>query len=253
MTLRLRQICLVAPRLEPAVRAFEAVFGLPLAYCDPHVEAYGLENAIFVFGHQFIEVVAPTRDGTAVGRYLERSGGRGGYIVIFDTHDSERRRAHVEALGVRVVQVLDHPGYHGIQLHPRDCRAAMLEFDRSDGNEVLAGPYGPAGPHWLQGQRLDLVRGLRCVDVHGPDPAALAVHWARLIDAPLVHGADGCPRLDFELGALCFRPGAVERVETLHVDVVRPDTVLAAARAWGCPASGPGFELCGVSFVPHVG
>lgn len=252
MTLRLRQICLVAPRLEPVVQAFDAIFGLPVAYRDPHVEAYGLENALFVFGHQFVEVVAPTREGTAVGRFIERNGGQGGYIAIFDTHDPERRRAHAQALGLRVAHLLDHPGYHGIQLHPRDCRAAMLEFDRTDGNQDLAGPYAPAGPHWLQAQRLDRAQGIPCVDVTAPDPQDLAAHWARIIDAPLQTGADGVPRLDFELGALRFQPGAVERIDALHVAVTRPDAVRQAAREAGCTTRGDGFELCGVTFVPQA-
>ena len=77
MTLRLRQVCLVAPRLAPVVDTIETILGLPVCHRDPAVAAYGLENALFVCGHQFLEVVAPTRDGTAAGRYLRRSGGRG--------------------------------------------------------------------------------------------------------------------------------------------------------------------------------
>src|SRR5512134_2086436 len=153
MTLRLRQICLVASQLAPTAEAIGAILGLPVCHRDPAVGRYGLENAIFVCGHQFLEVVAPTRDGTAAGRYLQRSGGRGGYMAIFDTHDPERRRAHVEALGVRVAHVMQHSGFFGIQLHPVDCRATMLEFDRSDGNERLDGAYWPAGPHWRDFQR----------------------------------------------------------------------------------------------------
>ncbi len=260
MTLRLRQICLVAPRLAPAVDAIGTILGLPVCHRDPAVGAYGLVNALFVCGHQFIEVVAPTRDGTAAGRYLQRSGGHGGYIAIFDTHDPERRRAHVEALGLRVAHVMQQRGFFGIQLHPADCRATMLEFDRSDGNERLDGAYGPAGPHWRDFQRLDRVSGIRCIDVASPTPADLAAHWARIIDVPLPRDAPRDPVLRFELGAVRFVPardGHAERLDALHLDVADAEQVLGAARAAGCATEGAGSEqaflLAGVRVVPHSG
>jgi hypothetical protein len=237
----------------------QSVFGLPLCHRDPAVAKYGLENALFVCGHQFLEVVAPTRDGTTAGRYLQRSGGRGGYMAIFDTHDPERRRAHAQALGIRIAHVMDYPAFFGIQLHPADCRATMLEFDRSEGNERLDGAYWPAGGHWLDGQRLDRVSGIRCVDVSSPTPDDLAAHWAGIIDTPLEHDAHGDPTLRFELGSVRFvhgPDGSAERLDVLHIDVDDAKRVTAAAAAAGCPAegSGPaqGFVLGGVRFVPHT-
>jgi hypothetical protein len=258
MTLRLRQICLVAPRLAPVADAIESIFGLPVCHRDPAVAAYGLENALFVCGHQFLEVVAPTRDGTAAGRYLQRSGGRGGYIAIFDTHDPQRRRAHVQALGIRIAHVMEHPAFFGIQLHPADCRATMLEFDRSLGNERLDGAYWPAGPHWLDAQRLDRVSAIGCIDVISPEPAGLAAHWARIIDTPLASDASGAPRLRFDLGSVRFlrsSDGTSERLDALHIDVGDVAQVHAAARRAGCSAEDAdgerGFWLSGVRFVPH--
>jgi hypothetical protein len=258
MTLRLRQICLVALRLAPVVEAIRTILGLPVCHRDLGVGQYGLENALFVCGHQFLEVVAPIHDGTAAGRYLQRSGGRGGYMAIFDTHDPERRRAHAEALGLRIAHVMQRPGFFGIQLHPADCRATMLEFDRSDGNERLDGAYWPAGPHWQEFQRLESVRGIGCVDVTSPTPDDLAAHWARLIDVPLQRTAQGDPGLRFELGGARFvqaRNGTAERLDALHIDVADAEGVLSAAHAAGCAAedAGPerGFVLAGVRFVPH--
>ena len=259
MTLRLRQICLVAPQLAPVVDAVQAIFGLPVCHRDSAVTAYGLENALFVCGHQFLEVVAPTREGTAAGRYLQRSGGRGGYIAIFDTHDPEQRRAHAQALGIRIAHVMDHAAFFGIQLHPADCRATMLEFDRSVGNERLDGAYWPAGPQWQLGQRLDRVSAIRCVDVVSPAPDVLAAHWARIIDAPLVRDAGNEPLLRFELGRIRFRratDGTAERLDALHVDVDDPARVAAAAQHAGCVAEVAhgerGFLLAGVRFVLHA-
>jgi len=255
MTLRLRQICLVAAELEPVVEAVRAIFGLAVCHRDPAVAKYGLENALFVCGYQFLEVVAPTRDGTTAGRFLQRSGGRGGYMAIFDTHDPERRRAHVQRLGIRIAHEMDTAGFRGIQLHPVDCRATMLEFDRSVGNEPLDGAYWPAGAHWRDAQRLDRVGGVPCIEVCSPDADGLAAHWARIIDVPLERDADQRPRLRFELGAVRFvtaPAGAPERLDALHIAVADAPRTLAAARAQGCAVEDDGFVLAGVRMVPHT-
>ena len=87
MSLRLRQICLVAPTLEPAVGTLCDALGIRVFYRDPNVAKYGLENAVMPVGDTFLEVVAPFQEGTAAGRYLGRRKGEGGYMVILDTDD----------------------------------------------------------------------------------------------------------------------------------------------------------------------
>ncbi len=231
------------------------MFGLEVCFRDPAVGKYGLVNALFVFGHQFLEIVAPTREGTTAGRFIERSGGRGGYMAIFDCTDPERRRELVQTLGVRVANLLDYPGYWGIQLHPRDCRATMLEFDRTDGAQDIDGPYHPAGEHWRDAQRLDRVRGMPMIEVESPDAADLAGHWGRIADRPVVADAQGRPALRFEQGAVSFvaaPAGTPERLSAVHVDVADPGAVLAAAAARGCALDGDGFMLCGVRIVPRA-
>lgn len=250
--LNLRQICLAAPELEPVVDTVRAVFGVEVCFRDPAVAKYGLVNALFVFGHAFLEVVAPTRSDTTAGRFIERTGGIGGYMAIFDCSDPEVRRDRAQAMGVRVAHVLDYPGYWGIQLHPRDCRATMLEFDRTDGAEDLDGPYHPAGPQWRSFQRLDRVRGIPRIDVESADAAGLADHWSRLMDRP-VQEASGVRTIDFELGCariLTAPEGTPERLRALQVQVADPAAVLAAARAHGLRAEGDGFLLAGMRFEP---
>jgi hypothetical protein len=119
MNLRMRQICLVARELAPTVETFGEVFGLEVCYRDPGVGKYGLENALFPIGDGFLEVVAPTRDGTTAGRYLDRRGGDGGYMVITQCADLAPRRARCETVGVRVANEIRHADYHELQLHPR--------------------------------------------------------------------------------------------------------------------------------------
>ena len=121
-------MALVARKLAPAIDDLRAIFGIEVAYRDPGVAAFGLENAVFPIGRQFLEVVSPVREGTAGGRYLDRRGGDGGYMVILqcDEHGPRKRRA--AELGIRKAFEHDEPEYRIMQLHPRDTGGSFLEF-----------------------------------------------------------------------------------------------------------------------------
>jgi hypothetical protein len=147
-TIRLRQICLVAPHLEPLIGDIAEIMGLRVCYRDGNVGKYGLENALLPVDTILLEVVAPLRPGTAAERFLDKTGGRGGYMAIFACDDPDRRAQHAKEVGVRIANVIDHAPYHGVQLHPRDCRAAFIEFNHTDGSDDILGPYPPAGPDW---------------------------------------------------------------------------------------------------------
>jgi hypothetical protein len=164
MYLRLRQICLVAPHLEPVIGDIAGIMGLNVCYRDGNVAKYGLENALLPVDTILLEVVAPFQVGTAAGRFLDKTGGRGGYMAIFCCDDPDARGRHAATLGVRTANVIDHPPYHGVQLHPRDCRAAFIEFNHTDGSDDILGPYPPAGLpnadfHFVKGAT-DLMSGL---------------------------------------------------------------------------------------------
>ncbi len=181
MTLRLRQICLVAPTLEPAVGALCDALESRVFYRDPNVAKYGLENAVMPIGNTFLEVVAPTQDGTAAGRYLARRKGEGGYMIILDTDDIAPWIDHVASVGVRVAADLDYPGeYRGLQLHPRDTGGCLLEINWSHGAEQ--GAYHPAGPDWHGGPSLPAIVG---ATVQSDDPTALAGRWSAILRRPV--------------------------------------------------------------------
>jgi len=143
--LRLRQVCLVAADLARETARIESLLGLEVCHRDPNVAKYGLENVLFPVGTSFLEIVSPTRAGTTAGRFLERHGGKYGYMVILDCDDPERYQRRAESLGVRVANVIRHDAYFGVQLHPKDTGAAMLEFNSTGGGADPLGPYGPAG------------------------------------------------------------------------------------------------------------
>ncbi len=249
--LRLRQICLVARALEPAVADLADIFGLAVCYRDGNVGKYGLVNALFPIGASFLEVVAPIEHGTAAGRYLERRGGDGGYMVILDCDDIARRRRHMDAIGVRIANPLKYENYTGLQLHPRDTGGAMLEVNHTTGGESLDGPYHPAGPNWQAALRRDVTGALLGAEIQSPDPAALATRWRAILERPVSRNAAGEPQIALDLGALRFVRDCDGRGEGLGgLDLVAADRarIVDAAERRGCRVAGDTVTVCGTRF-----
>jgi hypothetical protein len=248
---RLRQICLVAPELKSVVDDIATILELKVCYRDPGVAKYGLDNALFPIGTKFLEVVAPTRKDTAAGRFLEKSAGHGGYMVIFDCGDVERRRKHAEALGIRVANVIEYPDYLGVQLHPGDTGAAMIEFNHTPGGEDIFGPYHPAGPDWAKAVRTTQTKALVEIELESADPPKLAGQWAKIIDARVCRSAEGDPRIVLQgasIRVVTVPPGRPDRLGALRIAVADVQRARAAAAARGCTVEGDSFHLGGVHF-----
>jgi hypothetical protein len=248
--IRLRQICLVAPRLEPVVGDIAAIMGLNICYRDGNVAKYGLENALLPVDTILLEVVAPFQPGagTAAGRFVDKTGGRGGYMAIFCCDDPDARGRHATEIGVRVANVIDHAPYHGVQLHPRDCRAAFIEFNHTDGSDDILGPYPPAGPDWQTSIAKDVTQALTGVEMQSPEPADLAEHWGRILGIPVSHGEGGAPELKLPNCRFRFTAGSSEIMSGLTFGVSDVDAVRDAARNKGCATAGDSFLLGGVTF-----
>jgi len=247
---RLRQICLVANDLPRVIGDTEAIFGVKLAYQDPHVRRYGLANALFPFGLAFIEVVSPVEADTAAGRFLERSNGVGGYMAIFNCSDPERRGRQANTLGVRTAHTIDHPRFRAVQLHPRDCRAAMIEFDQSEGEEDLRGPYHPAGGNgWMKAISTEVTRRLIEIVIESPNPGDIGQHWSRILEKPFAPNDEG-GRIEVDMTAIRFAkgPDSREALRTLLIEVADRAGIEQRASQRGYRVSAAGVEFCGVRF-----
>lgn len=246
--LRLRQICLVAPQLEPVISDIAGIMGLTICYRDGNVAKYGLENALLPVDTILLEVVAPLQPGTAAGRFLDKTGGRGGYMAIFCCDDPDARGRHAETIGVRIANVIDHAPYHGVQLHPRDCRAAFIEFNHTDGSDDILGSYPPAGPDWQQSIRRDVTQALIGVEMTSPQQQALAEHWGRILGIAVTKDSSGAPELRLPNCSFSFVSGDSEMMSGLRFRVRDVAAVREAARKRGCAVSGNSVLLGGVAF-----
>lgn len=246
--MRLRQICLVAPKLEPVVSDITDIMGLAVCYRDGNVAKYGLENALLPVDTILLEVVAPFKDGTTAGRFIEKTNSRGGYMAIFCCDDPDARGRAANAIGVRTANVIDHAPYHGVQLHPRDCRAAFIEFNHTAGSDDILGPYPPAGPDWQKSIRKDVTQALTAVEMQSPDPQGLAEHWGRIIGVAATKRDDGGAELRLPNCTFRFVKGASEIMSGLEFRVADAARVLHAAKARGHAVAGNEFLLGGVTF-----
>jgi hypothetical protein len=250
MSLRMRQICLVARHLAPVVEEFRAVLGLEVCHRDPGVGKYGLENALFPIGHNFLEVVAPVREGTTAGRYLERRGGDGGYMVITQCDDLAPRRKRCEAVGVRIANEIGYPEYRELQLHPRDVGAAMLSFSRQEGGEPADGPWHPAASRSTAKLSAAPVRSMVGAELQSDDPDRLARRWSEVMELPLTRDDRSRPVITLDDARLRFVPatdGRGEGLSGLDLSCADKGRVLAAARAKGL-AEGDAILACGMRF-----
>ena len=173
---RLRQVVLVARELEPVAGKLRDELGLGDPFADPVVGEFGLSNAVFALGDQFIEVIAPKQDGTAAGRWLDRRGGDGGYMLIFQLDDLDAARARVKDMGIRIVWQADLPEISGTHLHPADTRGALISLDAAR----PAASWRWGGPGWEDRAAPGRVEG---VTVKVREPGKTEQTWTDVLGA----------------------------------------------------------------------
>jgi hypothetical protein len=223
MLLRLRQLCLVAEKLEPVVEDLRTAFGIEVCHRDPGVGKFGLHNALLPIGNSFIEVVAPVEGGTAAERYLHRRHGDGGYMVINDTDDLDHWESHMKTLGVRIAAKLEIEEYCGLQLHPRDTGGALLEINQTGKGGPLEGAYHPAGREWQPYVHTDLVTAVVGAELQSDSPEALANSWGEILDRPVKLDDQGFS-IELDNARLRFVPNQDSRGEGLGgIDLLVPD------------------------------
>lgn len=174
--IRLRQIALVATDLDGAVHQLCSALGAEVCYVDPGVGEFGLHNALLLVGDQFIEVVSPTTTGTTAGRLLDKRGGDGGYMVLFDVDDLDTRMSALTDLGVRIVWSMDLPTIRGRHLHPRDVGGAIVSLDQP----TTPGDWEWGGPTWTTAKAATVVSAIASVSISAEDPVAMRARWSEL-------------------------------------------------------------------------
>lgn len=174
--IRLRQIALVARDLEKAVGDAQRHLDVDVCFRDPGVAEFGLHNALFRIGDQFLEIVSPTTSGTTAGRLLEKAGGDCGYMAIFEVDDLDRRMAHLSTLRVRTVWQGDFRQIRGRHLHPKDTGGTLVSIDQPE----CPGDWHWAGPTWRDARPSGIATSIASITLASRQPERLRDRWKQL-------------------------------------------------------------------------
>ncbi|HVS13358.1 MAG TPA: hypothetical protein VMV46_05525 [Thermoanaerobaculia bacterium] len=245
--MRLRQVVLVAAELEPAAAVLRRLFRLGPGYRDPGVGEFGLENVVYAAGDTFLEIVSPRAGDTAAGRYLERRGGDGGYMVILQVEDLDELRRHLDEVRVRTVWRSDHEDIKASHLHPRDVGGAILSLDQPTPPES----WRWAGPRWVEEGRRAAVGEVTGVEIQSESPGDLAGRWGEVLRRAVEPCGDGW-RLPLARGEIRFVPPRDDRGEGVcgfDLEVCDPVYVERERKALGLERVDGALECCGVRFV----
>lgn len=240
--MRIRQIVLAVRDLAPASAQLQSLLGLDAPFRDPGVAEFGIDNAVFVFGDQFIELVSPVQPGTAAGRLLERRGD-GGYMLILQTDDFARERARFEALGVRTVWEKSLEDIRAVHLHPKDIGGAIVSVDQP----LPAASWRWGGPGWRVQDGARAAQRVLGVTIEADDPRAMAMRWAGVLGlaAPAAEGIG--QRLALDGGRVDFVPAGArgEGIAGFTLKVADRAAVQQAALAGGVPVRGEALAAFG--------
>ena len=240
--MRIRQIVFATRELQPPAATLATLLGLSPPYADPGVAEFGLQNAVFAFGDQFIEVVSPTQRGTTAGRLIDKRG-EGGYMLILQTLDFDADVARLDRLGVRRVWAKNLDDIRAMHLHPKDIGGAIVSIDQP----LPAAAWRWGGPDWRVAPGRAGEQRIVGVSLAGADPQLMARRWAEVLGlgAPVAHGA--VQRLLLDGGWLDFEPADArgEGIVGYTLAVADLGAVQDAARGLGLAIQGRGLTLFG--------
>ena len=172
----IRQIVMVSGLRDPIVNNLCELFNFEVAFNDPGVAHFGLENAVIPIGTDFLEVVSPVEENTTAGRYLNKRGGDGGYMIIIQVDKFEDSQKLVNEYNIKTVWETDLPKAKAMHLHPKQMGGAILSLDWMEPKES----WKWAGPNWeknISGP----IKGIDGVEIQSDDPELMLNTWLRVL------------------------------------------------------------------------
>ena len=132
--MRIRQLVIAASERDQLASHICEVFDLNVAFHDPGIIYFGLENVLIPIGDTFLEIVTPVKENTTAGRFINRRKGDGGYMVIVDAEDLDQEKKRVESSGIEIVyesqRTEEDVTARTIHLHPKQVGGAIISIDK---------------------------------------------------------------------------------------------------------------------------
>ncbi|RLG20998.1 methylmalonyl-CoA epimerase [Candidatus Micrarchaeota archaeon] len=131
MIKRVDHIAVAVPNVEEAARFYEEALGLKLGGVEV-VEGMDTKVGFFQIGETRIELVEPTKEDTALDKFLA-SRGPGIHHICFEVEDIEAALRTLKERGVRLVDEEPRPGAHGTRvgfIHPKSTGGVLIELSQ---------------------------------------------------------------------------------------------------------------------------
>ena len=137
---RIDQIAIAVEDLDEAIAFYERAFGLTVSSRE-RVESDGVEEAMLTVAGVSIQLLAPTREDSPVGRFLARNG-PGLHHLGFGVSSVETALEHLRGEDVRLIDQTPRPGGGGHTVafvHPKGTGGVLVELvENADGHGAHA-------------------------------------------------------------------------------------------------------------------
>jgi methylmalonyl-CoA/ethylmalonyl-CoA epimerase len=135
MLTRIDHIGIACFDLDATVEFYRATYGFEVAHTEVN-EEQGVREAMLRIngtsdgGASYLQLLEPTREDSAVGKWLAKNG-EGVHHIAFGTADVDADSEAVRDKGVRVLYDEPRRGSMGSRitfLHPKDCHGVLTEI-----------------------------------------------------------------------------------------------------------------------------
>ena len=230
--MRLRQLVIAARDGEKVADELAYVLSLGEPFPDPGVGTFGLKNAVFAIGDQFLEVIWPVAETAPAERFLQRNGD-GGYMVILQTDDLPSLRARADKTGIRRVWNADMEVIAATHFHPVDIGGAILSVD----TPVPPQSWLWGGPNWEDSAAPGKFLGAEFIS---RDAKSLQDRWSGFLDCPVEGDA-----VQLSDASLKMTQGTTDALAAFEIAVPDPGAALERAKERGLPVSGNSVTIGG--------
>lgn len=132
---KIEHIGIAVNNMDEANKTYEKLLGIP-PYKSEEVESEGVLTSFFQIGKSKIELLAATREDSAIAKYLEKKG-EGMHHIAFAVDDIEVEIERLKTEGFQLIN--EHPKKGADNkliafLHPKSANGVLVELCQEIGN-----------------------------------------------------------------------------------------------------------------------